>query len=88
MALAVLLVGHRLAIGGIGLHVVERRHRPRGVAERRVARDVVDALAADIDDAAVAQRSRCSFPVRSMRLRRCLSWLLRAPRNDVHSVRS
>ena len=42
MAAAILLVGHVVAVGRIGLHVVERGDRLRGVAERRMARDVVD----------------------------------------------
>ena len=36
--------------------VVEPRHHPRGVAERRMRRDVLDALAVDVDLAPVAQR--------------------------------
>ena len=58
---AVLLVGHRLVIGRVRLHVVERRHGPGGVAEGGMRCDVVDALAADIDDAAVAQQFEVLF---------------------------
>src|SRR5487761_1694453 len=61
MPAALLLVAHQLAIGGIGLHVVERSDGLRGGAERRVGGDVVDTLAADIDRAAVAQRCQMLF---------------------------
>src|SRR6185503_5277402 len=40
----------------LALQIVDRRHRARGVAERGMGGDVVHALRADIDDAAVAQR--------------------------------
>ncbi len=56
MASAILLVAHHLAIGWIGLHVVERRDGLRGVAEGAMAGHVVDALAADVNHAAVAQQ--------------------------------
>src|SRR5581483_5639086 len=52
-ALAVLLVGENVALRGIRLEVVEPRHRLGGVAEGGVPGDVADALAADIDLAAV-----------------------------------
>ena len=61
MAAAVLLVGHLGAKRRIGLHVVERHHRLRRVAERRVRGDVVDLFVADIDHAAVAQRFEMLF---------------------------
>ena len=61
MAAAILLVGHLRAKRRIGLHVVERRHRLRGVAERRMRGDVVDFFVADIDHAAVAQRFEMLF---------------------------
>ena len=61
MAPAILLVGHFLAQRRIGLHVVERRHRLRRVAERRMGGDVVDLFVADIDHAAVAQRFEMLF---------------------------
>jgi len=53
---AILLVGQAFAVRRIGLHVVEGRDRRGGVAKCGVAGDVVDPLAADIDDATVAQR--------------------------------
>ena len=58
---AVLLVAHRVAVGRIGLEIVEARHGRGGVAERRMGGDVVDALATDIDGAAVAQRFKMLF---------------------------
>ena len=61
VAAAILLVGHFLAKRRIGLHVVERHHRLRGIAERRVGGDVVDLFVADIDHAAVAQRFEMLF---------------------------
>ena len=73
MAAAILLVGHFLAQRRIGLHVVERDHRLRGVAKRRVGGDVVDLFVADIDHAAVAQRFEMLFAAaqhgRRLRLR-------------------
>ena len=56
MPRAVLLVGHAVAVGRIGLHVVDRGDGRGGAAEGGMGRYVVDPLAADIDDAAVAQR--------------------------------
>ncbi len=38
VAAAVLLVAHRVAVGRVGLEVVDRRHGLRGVAESRMAR--------------------------------------------------
>src|SRR5580704_13884303 len=61
MAAAILLVGHLGAQRRIDLHVVERRHRLRRIAERRVRGDVVDLFVADIDHAAVAQRFQMLF---------------------------
>src|ERR1700719_3408840 len=61
MAAAVLLVGHFRAQRRIGLHVVERHHGLRGIAERRMGGDVVDLFIADIDHAAVAQRFEMLF---------------------------
>src|SRR5208282_4165301 len=54
-ALARLLEGKRLAHLLAPLEIVECRDRAHGVAERPVARHVGDALASDIDGAAVAQ---------------------------------
>src|SRR5207245_6736435 len=48
---AVLLVAHGLAVGGVRLHVVERGDGCGRIAKGGVTGDVVDALAADIDDA-------------------------------------
>ena len=42
-------------MGGIGLPIIERCKRARAAAESRMGRNVRDALAADIDDAAIAQ---------------------------------
>ncbi len=56
MAGAILFVGESFAVGGIGLHVVERGHGRGRVAKRRMAGDVVDPLAADIENATIAQR--------------------------------
>ena len=56
MAAAVFLVGQRVAVRRIRLHIVDAGNRRGGVAEGRMARDVVDLLAADIDGATVAQR--------------------------------
>ena len=56
MALAVLLISQGFPVGRIRLHIVERGNRPGGVAKGGMARDVPDPLAADIDDAAVAQQ--------------------------------
>ncbi len=56
MPAAVLLVGQGVAVGRIGLEVVDAGDRLRRGAERRMGGDVVDPLAADIDHAAVAQR--------------------------------
>src|SRR5439155_12562814 len=53
---AVLLVAHGLVVGGIRLHVVKRGDGCGRVAKGGVTGDVVDALAADIDDAPVAQQ--------------------------------
>ena len=53
---AVLLVAHDVAVGRIRLHVVDGGDGRGGVAEGGMAGDVVHLLAADIDDAAVAQR--------------------------------
>jgi hypothetical protein len=53
-ALAALLEAHRFALGD--LHVIDRRHGARRVPERRVRGDVGDALGADVDHPAVAQR--------------------------------
>ena len=61
MAAAILLVGHFRAKRRIGLHVVERRHRLRRIAERRMRGDVVDLFVTDIDHAAVAQRFEMLF---------------------------
>ena len=52
----VLLVAHLVAQRRVGFHVVQSRDRLRGVAERRVPGDVVDALRSDIDDTSVADR--------------------------------
>ena len=57
----ILLVGQRVAVGRVGLEIVEAGHGRRGVAKRRMGRDVVDALAADIDGTAVAQRFEMLF---------------------------
>ena len=46
---------HDLAIGGIGLHVVDRRDGAGGGAEGGVGRDVVHPFAADIDGSPVLQ---------------------------------
>jgi len=54
--LAALLVGHDVAVGRVGLHVVERGHRVGRVPEGGMGGDVVDLLAADIDPAPVANR--------------------------------
>jgi hypothetical protein len=61
MAAAVLLVAHLVAKRGIGLHVIERHHGLRRVAERRMGGDVVDLFVADIDDPAVAERFEMLF---------------------------
>ena len=53
-ALAVLLEREQLALGRIGLEIVEPGDGFRAFAERRMAGDVVDPLRADIDGAAVA----------------------------------
>ena len=53
---AILLVGQRVAVRRVRLHVVDGGDRRGRVAEGRMARDVVDLLAADIDHAAVTQR--------------------------------
>src|SRR6516164_3572539 len=55
VATTILLVGQAFAVRGIRLHVVEGRDRRGGVAKCGVAGDVLDPLAADIDDATVAQ---------------------------------
>ena len=57
-AVAIFLDGEQLAFCRIGLEIVQRRNRARAVAERGMAGDVVDALRADIDDAAVAHAIR------------------------------
>lgn len=56
VAAAILLIAQRVAVRRVRLHVVDGGNRRGGVPEGRMARDVVDLLAADIDDAAVAQR--------------------------------
>src|SRR4026209_1233386 len=53
---ASLLMAPRVRVRRVRLHVVDGGSRRGGIAEGRMARDVVDLLAADIDDAAVAQR--------------------------------
>src|SRR5262249_39902933 len=45
----------KLSVLGIVQSIIEARNRARGVAKRGMRRDVVDALAVDIDLAAVAQ---------------------------------
>src|SRR5207253_1177842 len=50
----VLLECEHVALRRIGLRVVERRDGLRALAKRRMCRHVIDALGADIDDAAVA----------------------------------
>jgi hypothetical protein len=42
--------------------VVEPRDHPRGVAERRMGRDILDALAVDVDLAPVAQAVEILLP--------------------------
>src|SRR5262249_51189959 len=56
VAPSVLLVAQGIAVRGLRLHVVDGGDGRGGSAEGGVAGDVVDPLAADIDDAAVAQR--------------------------------
>ena len=56
VAAPVFLIGEDFAVGRIRLHVVKRGHRRGGVAKGGMTGDVVDALATDNDDAAVAQR--------------------------------
>ena len=56
VAAAVLLVGHGVAVGRIGLEVVDAGDGLRRRAKCRMRGDIVDPLAADIDHAAVAQR--------------------------------
>src|SRR5262249_42721756 len=54
-ALAVVRERQCLGVGRIRLHVVDRGYAVRRVLERRVLRHIVDALVADIDDAAVVE---------------------------------
>src|SRR5262245_66647638 len=56
MSRAILLVGERVPVRRVGFHVVDGGDRLRSIAEGGMTCDVVDPLAADIDDTAVAQR--------------------------------
>ena len=56
VAATVFLERHLVAQRGIGFHVVERRHRLRGVAERRMLGDVIDPFRSDIDNASITDR--------------------------------
>ncbi len=61
VATSLLLVGQGVAVRRIRLHVVEGGDRRGGVAKGGMTGDVVDPLAADIDDTAVAQRFQMLF---------------------------
>ena len=63
VALAVLLEREQIALLRVGLELVEAGDGLRAVAERRMARHVVDALGADIDRAAVAHALELFFSV-------------------------
>jgi len=52
--LAVLFVGQHVAIALIGARIVELRVRLGGIAERRMRGHVLDLLAADVNDPAIA----------------------------------
>ncbi len=56
VAATILLVGQGVAVRRIGLEVIDRGNGGGGIAEGGMAGDIVDALAADIDHATVAQR--------------------------------
>ena len=68
VALAALLIGEQLGLGGIGLEIVQRGDGLRAVAERRMAGHVVDALRADIDHPTVAHAVQFLPPGRQHRL--------------------
>ena len=61
VATSLLLVGQGVAVRWIRLHVVEGGDRRGGVAKGGMVGDVVDPLAADIDDTPVAQRFQMLF---------------------------
>src|SRR5262249_23309353 len=56
--------GQHVMPGWVVQRVVKQRHRGRRVAERRMRGDVLDALAINVDVAAIASDSRNSAPVK------------------------
>ena len=53
--LAVLFIGHHIAVRGVCLHIVERGHGFRAFGEGRMCRYIFDLFTADIDHATVPQ---------------------------------